>query len=331
MLGSGGKIVKPQKLLFQRILVVDDFGPWRHFVSTTLGNHPELQVVGEASDGLEAVQKAEELQPDLILLDIGLPLLNGIEAARRIREVSSASKILFVSEDRSLDIAEGALSTGAGGYLVKSNAARELLPAIKAVLNGTRFISASLAGHEYLTRYAVGSEGEQKIENNPYLRFAKSQLLSEFLVSIIEVTGADFGNVQLFDSSNRVLRLAAQHGFEREFLDYFDAVGLKHGCACSKAMKDGSRILVADVATDELFSSESRDVLLRANVGSVHSTPLIDVQGEFVGMVSVQYSQPGGAKPELSARVDELAAGFLTRLNTWSETEKSSYPNSHRQ
>jgi DNA-binding NarL/FixJ family response regulator len=106
-----------------------------------------LQVIGEASDGLQAVQQAQELQPDLILLDIGLPTLNGIEAARRIRKVSPASKILFVSENRSAGIAEEALSTGAGGYVVKSDAASELLPATKAVLEGKRFISARLAGH----------------------------------------------------------------------------------------------------------------------------------------------------------------------------------------
>jgi DNA-binding NarL/FixJ family response regulator len=99
--------------------VVDDYEPFRRFVCSTLRKRPALQIVGETSDGLEAVQKAEELQPDLILLDIGLPTISGIEAARRIREVSPASKILFVSENRSADIAEEALSTGAGGYVVK--------------------------------------------------------------------------------------------------------------------------------------------------------------------------------------------------------------------
>jgi len=87
----------------------------------------------------------------LILLEIGLPTLNGIEAARRIRQVSPTSKILFVSENRSLDIAEEALGTGAGGYVVKSDARSELLPAVKAVLEGKRFISASLAGHFLVT------------------------------------------------------------------------------------------------------------------------------------------------------------------------------------
>ena len=130
-----------------RILVVDDYEPWRRFERLTVLAREELQIIGECSDGDEAIQKADELKPDLILLDISLPTLNGIEAARRIRQVSPNSKILFVTENRSPDIAEEALSTGATGYVVKSDGARELLPAIKAVLEGKRFISAGLAGH----------------------------------------------------------------------------------------------------------------------------------------------------------------------------------------
>jgi len=128
--------------------VVDDYEPWRRVVSTTLQKQATLQVIGEAVDGLEAVQKAQQLQPDLSLLDIGLPTLNGIEAARRIQELSPKSKILFLSENRSCDIAEEALRTGAGGYVVKSDAEGELLPAVNAVLGGKRFVSASLAGND---------------------------------------------------------------------------------------------------------------------------------------------------------------------------------------
>ena len=128
--------------------MVDDHEIWRSFLATVLQKRPQLQVIGEVSDGTEAVQKAKELQPDLIFLDIGLPTLNGIEAACRIRKISPDSKILFVSENRSLDIAEKALSTGACGYVVKSDANKELLPAVEAILQGRRFISASLAGHD---------------------------------------------------------------------------------------------------------------------------------------------------------------------------------------
>src|SRR5215470_15846926 len=139
-----------------RILVVDDYVPFRRFERLALLAHDELQIVGECSDGDEAIQKADELKPDLILLDISLPKLNGIAAARRIGQVSPNSKILFVTENRSSDIAEEALNTGAGGYIVKSDAARELLPAIKAVLEGKRFISASLAG-QFLVATALTS------------------------------------------------------------------------------------------------------------------------------------------------------------------------------
>jgi len=131
-----------------RVLLVEDFEPFRRFVVSILQKQPDLQIICEVSDGLEAVQKAEELQPDLVLLDIGLPNLNGIEAARRICKVSPKSKILFLSENRSLDIAEEALRVGAGGYVVKSDTAGELLPAVEAVLNGKRFVSASLAGND---------------------------------------------------------------------------------------------------------------------------------------------------------------------------------------
>jgi len=130
-----------------RVLVVDDFAPWQSFVSTILQKQVELRIIGRASDGLAAVRYAEELHPELILLDIGLPSLCGIEVARKIREVSPTSKILFVSENRSVDIVEKALTTGAEGYVIKADARSELLPAIKTVLEGKRFISASLAAH----------------------------------------------------------------------------------------------------------------------------------------------------------------------------------------
>jgi DNA-binding NarL/FixJ family response regulator len=128
-----------------RILVVDDFEPWRRFVLSTLRRRPELQVIYEASDGLEAVQKAEELRPDLILLDIGLPQLNGIEAARRIRRVAPDSKILFVSQESSADVAQEALRLGAWGYVIKAHAASELLAAVEAVVHAQQFVSAGLA------------------------------------------------------------------------------------------------------------------------------------------------------------------------------------------
>jgi len=122
-----------------RVLVVDDYEPFRQFLRSNLQPRPELQIVGEASDGLEGVQKAEELRPDLILLDIGLPTLNGIEAAHRITRLVPAAKILFISQENDPDIVAKALSNGAKGHVHKQHAVTDLLPAIKAVLGGDRF------------------------------------------------------------------------------------------------------------------------------------------------------------------------------------------------
>jgi DNA-binding NarL/FixJ family response regulator len=104
-----------------------------------LSSRPDLLVVAEASDGLEAVRKADELQPDLIVLDLGMPKLNGLEATRRIRTVSPKSKIIIVSLESSADFVREALRSGAVGYVTKANIGNELLPAIEAVLQGRRW------------------------------------------------------------------------------------------------------------------------------------------------------------------------------------------------
>jgi DNA-binding NarL/FixJ family response regulator len=130
-----------------KILVVEDFDRFREFVVLSLREKAEFQLIYEASDGLEAVQRAEELQPDLILLDIGLPHLSGIEAGRRIRKVSPNSKILFVSQELSADVVQEALHLGAHGYLLKSDAGVELLPAVDAVLHGRHYLSRRLRPH----------------------------------------------------------------------------------------------------------------------------------------------------------------------------------------
>ena len=121
--------------------MVDDYEPFRRFVCSTLAERPGFQIVGEASDGLAGIRKAEELQPDLILLDIGLPTLNGMEAARRIRKLAPDSKIIIVSQESSADVVQEALSLGASGYVVKTRAATELLAAVEAVLMGKHFVS----------------------------------------------------------------------------------------------------------------------------------------------------------------------------------------------
>ena len=117
-----------------RVLVVDDFEGWRLYLSATLREVPEIQVIGEAADGLEAIQKAQAMRPDLVLLDIGLPHFNGIEVAQRLRRMFPECQIIFFSENRSSDVREEALRAGASAYVIKSESATELLTAINAVL-----------------------------------------------------------------------------------------------------------------------------------------------------------------------------------------------------
>ena len=125
--------------------MVEDSEKFRKFICSTLGERPELQIVGEESDGLQALQRADELQPDLILLDIGLPSMNGIEAARRIRELSPKSKILFVTQESSADFVHEALALGALGYVLKLNAGKELLTAVEEVVQGRQYLSSGLS------------------------------------------------------------------------------------------------------------------------------------------------------------------------------------------
>jgi DNA-binding NarL/FixJ family response regulator len=120
-------------LQFVRILIVDDFEPWRRTVCSILAEDESLKIVGECSDGLEAVLRNEELRPDLVLLDIQLPAMNGLQAARQIRKISPATKILFLSSYPHLDMMQEALKIGVG-YIVKADAARDLLPFIRAIV-----------------------------------------------------------------------------------------------------------------------------------------------------------------------------------------------------
>ena len=127
------------------ILVVDDYASWRSMLRSKLEGKSGFQVIAEAGNGCEAIEKAARLHPDVVLLDIGMPLLNGIEAAPRIRRVSPDSKIIFITQEQDNEIRTAALATGAEGYLLKSNAAAELTSAIHAALDSTQPVLPALS------------------------------------------------------------------------------------------------------------------------------------------------------------------------------------------
>jgi DNA-binding NarL/FixJ family response regulator len=129
-----------------RILIVDDFEKFRRYLCSVLEQDRRFEIVGEACDGMEAVQKAAELKPDLVLLDVGLPKLNGVQAARQMHKVAPLAKILFISQEFSFDVVKAALRSGAGalGYIQKLNVAGELLPGIESVLAGRYFVRGTV-------------------------------------------------------------------------------------------------------------------------------------------------------------------------------------------
>jgi DNA-binding NarL/FixJ family response regulator len=169
-----------------RVLIVDDHDAWRRRIASTLRKSRRWQVIAEGADGVEAVHKAVAQRPDLILLDIELPALNGIEAARQILALNPGARILFVSAHRSWDIVAAAFATGARGYVLKADAGHELLPAMNTVIQGKRFVSATLTGRSFdpatRTRHVlpalheVGFYSESAGLVDQYVRFAQAAL-----------------------------------------------------------------------------------------------------------------------------------------------------------
>ena len=126
-----------------RILLVEDHEAFRRHVSSMLREQANLQVIGEVGDGPQAVRQAEALQPDVILLDVGLPGINGLEAARHIRDVARKARIIFLTQESSPEVVQEAFDLGAWAYITKSQAGAELLPAVSAVSRGERFLNGN--------------------------------------------------------------------------------------------------------------------------------------------------------------------------------------------
>ena len=132
-----------------RVLLVEDHEPFRRFIRTFLAGHQDLDLVDDAADGLTGVQKCIELRPDLVLLDIGLPKLNGIQAARRIRQSVPDCKIVFLTQETSVEIVQEALGLGAAGYVIKAQTGSDLIAAISAARDGRKFVSPTVDGHKH--------------------------------------------------------------------------------------------------------------------------------------------------------------------------------------
>ncbi len=286
-----------------RILVVDDFVPWRNYLVEKVGQNPASQIVGVASDGAEAVLKAAELHPDLIVIDVSLPDLSGITAAARIRGLSPESKILFVSQDLDFDVALAALDAGGSGYVVKSDAGDELLTAVEAVMSGKRFVSALVASQDFdgvLGPHAtIRPRAEKSIELSAgrvvlHRRFGHSREVefygddAPFLVRCTRFVGA-----ALADGDVVIVIMSASHRNSlRQRLE-------SEGCDVAEAMEQGqylalepsdvlSTFLVNDGPQADRFIKASRDLVATALKSAAGKDARVAVCGECAALLHVK-------------------------------------------
>jgi DNA-binding NarL/FixJ family response regulator len=277
---------------FSDILVVDDFEPWRRFICSMLENGSELKVICEASDGLEAVRKAEELKPDLIVLDIGLPSLNGIEAARRIRELAPASKILFLSQESSADVVQGALSLGALGYVVKAHAGSELLPAVDAVLRGRQFVSSGVKDYEF----SGGTDAQAPHRHEILFCSDDAVLLDTFARVVAAAVNTGNAAIVLVTEPHRALLLQR---LEKQGLDVGRAI--QEGTYIALDVNEAlSAIMVSGLPDPVRFFGGISGFIERAAKAARTKQPRIVVCGESVSLLRAE------GKADAAIRLEQL-------------------------
>ena len=281
-----------------RILLADEYKDWRNKIRLLLQERPEWQIIFEASDGSEAVQKAGELKPDILLLDINLPKLDGIEASRRIRQHSPNSKIVFLSNENSLDFVQEALSTGAQGYVYKASAQSDLLPAIEAVLRGIQFFPSMLRG--YLPTDTTRAMAPHHHEVQFYSH--DTVLLDRLVRFVISVLG------------NRNVAIVVATQSHRDRL----AERLKsEGLNVDKAIEEGRYIPVDAASTLSLFMVEDMPdsarfveivgcLIEQALKKGMGEHPRVAIFGEWVSLLCAE------GKTDAAIRLEQLGNHLIT-------------------
>ena len=236
---------------------------------------PEFQVIGEASDGSEAVLKTDALRPDLIVLDIGLPKLNGIEAARRIRQLPSSSKIVFLSLYNSPDVVQAALSTGALGYVRKTDAQSELLLAVDAALRGKKFVSSSIKGFE-----STDTAGAKAPHRHELLMFSDDTvLLDSFTRFIAAALKADNAAIALVTKSHQE---SLRQRLKAEGVDTDDAI--QQGTFILLDVADTLATLLVDGSPDPVrFLEDFSGLIKEAAKAAKAEQPRVAFCGECLG------------------------------------------------
>jgi DNA-binding NarL/FixJ family response regulator len=300
-----------------RILVVEDFEPFRRLICSELQKRAEFQLT-EASNGWEALQKAKN-KPDLVLLDIGLPDLSGMVVARHLQGMAVPPKIVFVTLETSSDVVREAFSPGALGYVQKTRAHSDLLPAVEAALKGMLFVGAGLEFNERANGSTRPHQRLREISANLTSLTNLPDLLNGILDAAIEISAADFGTVQIYDQKTGELKLMAYRGFGPAFVKFFETIRDDSCCCCGAALKAGTRIVVEDVATDPVFDAEARGIVLSAEVRAIQSTPIYSQDAILCGMLATHYRRPYRPNDSTLKVLDALAlqaSNFIQRINS---------------
>jgi DNA-binding NarL/FixJ family response regulator len=272
-----------------KVLVVEDFTPFRRFLCASLEKDARFQIIGQAFEGLEAIQKAAELQPDLVLLDINLPKLNGIEVATRLRKVASGAKILVVSQESSGDIVREAVRVGALGYVRKRHVESELLAAMQAVLGGARFFGKDLEDYEDTDdhthdRHEVQFYSDDRVIVRSFARFISAALKSGS-AAIAVVTKSHWDGL--------LERLRA------EGLDIDDAIR-KGTCIWVDAHESLSTIRVNGMPDGVLFLDGLSRLVELASQAANQGNARVAICGERVGLLWAQ------GQVEAAIRLEQL-------------------------
>jgi DNA-binding NarL/FixJ family response regulator len=186
-----------------RILVVEDHTLVRKGLCSLINLEPSLQVVGEAADGLQAVQMAEEVNPDIIIMDIGLPKLNGIEASRQILKINSTKKILILSAHSDDGHIERLSALGVSGYLAKQCSPKYLIQAIQDIMNGKTIYSPNITERrKSILQSQINSKG--KNVNN-------KSTLSEREAQVLQLVAEGNANKQIADQLKISIKTVEKH------------------------------------------------------------------------------------------------------------------------
>jgi len=254
-----------------RTLIVDDFEPFRRLLRSALEQRAEFQIVGEAADGLEAVNKAKDLQPDLILMDIGLPTLNGVEAARQIRGDVPHARLLFLSMECSSSIIRETFRLGGSGYVDKLRLKFDLLPAVQAIREGGKFVSSALD-------FADSMDADPRHD----VHFFSDDTVFVETVSRFLTSALNSGNSAIVLATASHRELLAERLKETTNID----VAIQNGSYIAIDAADAlAHIMVNDSPDLDRFSNALLGLLERATKAASAKCPRVAIFGECVGLL----------------------------------------------